>query len=91
MLIAVGLALYPMGWDNIEVLQACGGVSKPYHLGKLPLFLNLLQDYAALLAFYCVHPIKSATNLAPEGRSLTLKRSLLIHNKKHLFATKTET
>jgi Lipoma HMGIC fusion partner-like protein len=40
MLIAIGLALYPMGWDNIEVLQACGGVSKPYQLGKPHLFLD---------------------------------------------------
>ncbi|CAB3382500.1 Hypothetical predicted protein [Cloeon dipterum] len=32
-LIAVGVALYPLGWDNIEVQQACGGQSKPYQLG----------------------------------------------------------
>jgi len=33
-LIAIGVAIYPLGWGNKEVQDACSDLSGPYVLGK---------------------------------------------------------
>uniref|UniRef100_A0A0L8G621 Uncharacterized protein n=2 Tax=Octopus bimaculoides TaxID=37653 RepID=A0A0L8G621_OCTBM len=44
MLIGGGVAIYPHGWDSLEIQQACGNTSDSYHLGKfLLLFLTLIS------------------------------------------------
>ncbi|XP_046560620.1 LHFPL tetraspan subfamily member 6 protein-like isoform X1 [Haliotis rubra] len=37
LLIGGGLAIYPYGWDNVEVHQACQGLSGHYNLGSCTL------------------------------------------------------
>ena len=34
LLISLGVALFPIGWGNKEVLDACNDESGPYYLGK---------------------------------------------------------
>lgn len=34
MMIGGGVAIYPHGWDSVEIQQACGNASDSYHLGK---------------------------------------------------------
>jgi hypothetical protein len=39
----VGLAVYPLGWRNKEVVEACGTRADAYNLGKLrPCYLEIL-------------------------------------------------
>jgi len=33
-LVCSGAAVYPVGWDNREVLESCGNVSSVYNLGR---------------------------------------------------------
>jgi hypothetical protein len=33
-LVCGGAAVYPVGWDNREVLESCGNSSSVYNLGK---------------------------------------------------------
>ena len=33
-MIGGGVAIYPHGWDSVEIQQACGNASNSYHLGK---------------------------------------------------------
>lgn len=33
MMIGGGVAIYPHGWDSVEIQQACGNASDSYHLG----------------------------------------------------------
>ncbi|GAB1605560.1 LHFPL tetraspan subfamily member 6 protein isoform X1 [Argonauta hians] len=37
MLIGGGVAIYPHGWDSVEIQQACGNTSYSYHLGMCTL------------------------------------------------------
>ncbi|XP_045201925.2 LHFPL tetraspan subfamily member 6 protein-like [Mercenaria mercenaria] len=37
LLMAAGVSIYPNGWDSPEVQQACGNISKSYHLGECSL------------------------------------------------------
>lgn len=34
-IVSLGLAVYPLGWNNREVLESCGNSSQAYKLGKL--------------------------------------------------------
>lgn len=44
LLVGAGVAIFPLGWDNGEVRQLCGGTAGPYVMGDCSLYW----------AFYCV-------------------------------------
>jgi hypothetical protein len=53
LLIVIGVALYPLGWGNKEVLDACADESGPYQLGKKHIFVLLSINNKEKLC-YCL-------------------------------------
>ncbi|KAI5723620.1 hypothetical protein M8J76_008809 [Diaphorina citri] len=49
LMISIGVAVYPLGWDNPEMKEACGGLSSPYKLGSCDLSWSIWLLVAAIL------------------------------------------
>lgn len=54
LLVLIGTAVYPVGWDNREVKESCGNASGPYRLGTCHLSWSIyLLALAILLLLLC--------------------------------------
>lgn len=49
-MVSLGLAVYPLGWNNREVQESCGNASQAYKLGELS---NYFETKFACDKFRC--------------------------------------
>uniref|UniRef100_A0A8D8X4D5 Lipoma HMGIC fusion partner homolog n=1 Tax=Cacopsylla melanoneura TaxID=428564 RepID=A0A8D8X4D5_9HEMI len=68
-LVLVGVAIYPMGWDNREVRESCGNLSNVYKLGTCQLSWSLYLLSAAVIILLLCFSLSfcAARVVPPEG------------------------